>query len=363
MSYLNIFKNRVNILACQKSNEFVCETLNYFVIKNNSNTVRKHKIFLKFLKNDNCTIINKNINTDIKLIADTLTVLVNINYRETQFFIENSILCEYNVFDYNNEDDKLSSNIFLDNNTDKDILRCAFQVQQIPLVTLITKTCIVYTKCNNYSMLLSQSKYVFDEKYRQNTTNLSLAIQSDQDNKSKIPQQSIIISKGSIDINNKKLNRQAPIFCPSSKDNSIHVLNKYPKNINIFQINLQGMLESNHFDEFRNEVMKSNNLHICSVNETWTRDKFNTNKSIAIPNFSVVRSDRKYSKHDRNKGGGVAIYIKNGINFKVIEKSSSSSINVDGVEFLALEIKTKFNKLFLISVYRTNKCSGNPIGI
>lgn len=121
--------------------------------------------------------------------------------------------------------------------------------------------------------------------------------------------------------------------------------------------NLQGMLEANHFDEFSNKIYEMKNIHLCAISETWLRDKINTNKSININGFKIYRSDRIGKKGDHNKGGGVALYVRENIKCKIILKSSINNCGINHCDFIFVEIVSKFFKMCICVIYRTNKCS------
>lgn len=134
-----------------------------------------------------------------------------------------------------------------------------------------------------------------------------------------------------------ELDPVASIFCPSKRFNNIYTANKFPRNINFVYSNLQGMLEAGHFDEFINEISKTKHIHFCVVVETWLRRGVNSDKSIQIEGFKVFRSDRKLLKNDRNKGGGVAIYVKTNFKCSVIRKSYDDNSEITGAEYLMIE--------------------------
>lgn len=153
------------------------------------------------------------------------------------------------------------------------------------------------------------------------------------------------------------LNPLSSLFCPSRKLNNIYFGNSYPGNFNLVYANLQGMLENCHLDEFMNEVSKSNNIHSYAIVETWLRKGVNSNKSIEINGFKVLRSDRVGKKDDRNKGGGVALYIRNGVNSKILLRSSDNNYNIDNAEFIFVEVSSKVFRMCVVLVYRTSKCN------
>lgn len=94
------------------------------------------------------------------------------------------------------------------------------------------------------------------------------------------------------------LNPTAEVFCPSKRSNNIASMNNFPRNVNLIYSNLQGMLEGCHLEEFRNEIVKTKGVHILAITESWLRNGVNTNKTINIPGFRVLRSDRHISGGD-----------------------------------------------------------------
>ena len=92
-----------------------------------------------------------------------------------------------------------------------------------------------------------------------------------------------------------------------------------------------------------------------AISETWLRSS-NTNKSIAIDGFKIIRADRKGSRNDRNKGGGVAIYLNDQFKHKIIFNSAKDNLGFSFIDFLAIEIYTPRSKIIFCVVYRTNKC-------
>lgn len=153
------------------------------------------------------------------------------------------------------------------------------------------------------------------------------------------------------------LNPHANYFCPTKKYNNIHFGNNFPKNLNFIYTNLQGMLEACHFDEFKNEVCKSKNIHIYAICETWLRQGVHSNKTMEIDGFKLFRSDRLAKSNDNNKGGGVILYVKKGIGSKIIIRSSDNNHDIKNSEFIFIEITSKFFKMCVCVLYRTNKCN------
>lgn len=156
-----------------------------------------------------------------------------------------------------------------------------------------------------------------------------------------------------------QLSPNAKVFCPSVNFNSVECFNKLNGkfNLNIVYSNLQGMLDANHLDEFKSEICKSTKIHLLICVETWLRNEIHNNSIINVPGYNIFRSDRISCDADRNRGGGVAIYVKNNLRVKVLERSFGNNHSIIGAEFLFIEILTRNGKFLVCAVYRTNKCS------
>lgn len=161
----------------------------------------------------------------------------------------------------------------------------------------------------------------------------------------------------SISDGNFVLNPSASIFCPTSKVKCVSRFNDFPKNFNLVYANLQGMFEACHFDEFKHAISKSKYISCMAVVETWLRHGVNQNKTCAIAGYKIFRSDRHSKKGDRNKGGGVAIYIADGLKANVLERSFKNNHDILNVDFIFIEVLTKFSKILICCVYRTSKCN------
>lgn len=74
-----------------------------------------------------------------------------------------------------------------------------------------------------------------------------------------------------------------------------------------------------------------------------------------VPDAMVSLSGYRLDRNDRNGrvGGGVMLYVKVGIDLRILAKSS-----LDDVEFLICELKVKSSKI-LISVVYNNSYSNN----
>ena len=90
-------------------------------------------------------------------------------------------------------------------------------------------------------------------------------------------------------------------------------------------------------------LLKDNTLDIFTVSETWLSPKV-TDAEITIPGYSVVRKDRN------SRGGGVAMFIRNGIPFKTRMDITDNNTNC---ESLLIEInRHKCKKQFVCCIYK-----------
>ena len=78
------------------------------------------------------------------------------------------------------------------------------------------------------------------------------------------------------------------------------------KGIKFGHINIRSL--PNKIDQFRH--MCSNVFDVISVNKINWCDETVSDSEVDLPGFSILRRDR------RRDGGGVALFIKNGIDFK-----------------------------------------------
>jgi exonuclease III len=129
----------------------------------------------------------------------------------------------------------------------------------------------------------------------------------------------------------------------------------------ILSVNVQGIRDANHLDNLKINVINTR-PDIITTQETWLRSQ-HTNKSVEIDNYKIFRCDRKSSKTDRDKGGGVAVYVNNSYKSKKVACIYSNTIGkiIVGVEFIVIEIITKFGKLLIVTIYRVNKCTNSDL--
>jgi hypothetical protein len=143
-----------------------------------------------------------------------------------------------------------------------------------------------------------------------------------------------------------------------SKTVSLAILNKFSNHFNFFHANVQGILEGAHLDQLKNLICNNDSLSLIAISETFLRHS-NTNKSVEIENFKIIRSDRIGNKNDRNKGGGVAIYLHKNFKYKILLNSNKDNLNINFIDFIFIEIFTKTIKIVFGVIYRTNNCSNS----
>lgn len=132
--------------------------------------------------------------------------------------------------------------------------------------------------------------------------------------------------------------------------NMIRVLARQRTGLNIVHINAQSL--NNKIDEFR-YLFVAAGIDIICVSETW----FPLDIQDSVYNlhgFRLFRSDRKIlvdNSATRAKGGGVAIYVRNGLPCRVKLLTEIGS----HIEYLFLDISfTHQKKVLLGCVYRPN---------
>lgn len=118
----------------------------------------------------------------------------------------------------------------------------------------------------------------------------------------------------------------------------VRILTKQRRGINVCHINAQSI--KTKIDEFR-LTFENSGIDVLCVSETWL-NKDIPDSLISLSGYKVYRADRK------TLGGGVAIFLKQGISCKVVSKSKEG----DKIEYLFLEIYTKERKLLLGCMYR-----------
>lgn len=86
-----------------------------------------------------------------------------------------------------------------------------------------------------------------------------------------------------------------------------------------------------NIENYRSFIANSE-LNVFAVVETWLKSS-NTNKSVELNGYTIIRSDRRDKK--KTRGGGVAFYVKKNIKYSVISKSEDGN----GIDYLFIKLK------------------------
>ncbi|CAB0033040.1 unnamed protein product [Trichogramma brassicae] len=92
--------------------------------------------------------------------------------------------------------------------------------------------------------------------------------------------------------------------------------------------------------DFVGDLLYRERLHLLALTETWLNPLFGDNLFM-IPNYTLIRNDRGLRSSDDlgyMRGGGVAFYLHNSLNFAVLE--SPSVPDLDEAEFMMLDVST-----------------------
>lgn len=144
-------------------------------------------------------------------------------------------------------------------------------------------------------------------------------------------------------------------FAPSSLEESTLPLSKFldskfdsfPENFNVVHINAQSIPCHHKHLQASFDVK---NLHAILVSETWLKRKPSPTTEYSLEGFHLIRNDRTAKK----RGGGVGIYLRNHIEYKIVSQSPETSL--DGClklspEYLFLTVKSENNLNVLLGVY------------
>ena len=119
------------------------------------------------------------------------------------------------------------------------------------------------------------------------------------------------------------------------------MLNLCNAGMHIGHLNVQGL--QNKFDQIALMLDSENNdIHVLGLSETKLKD-FHPDDAFAINNYQLYRKDREITSERTEDGGGLIVYVKEGI--KCVRWRD---LETNEVESLFLEIFPKTGKSFLI---------------
>ena len=121
----------------------------------------------------------------------------------------------------------------------------------------------------------------------------------------------------------------------------------------IISLNAQSLANVDHANILRH-LLSDKCVELVAVSETWLCSK-HSDKICAVQGYNLVRNDR-----EGLRGGGVALLIKQNIQFKVLS-TSPHLFNSNFTEFICCEIKFENSNLLVIALYRRphTSCSFN----
>ena len=116
------------------------------------------------------------------------------------------------------------------------------------------------------------------------------------------------------------------------------------ENLSLLHLNIRS-LRSN-LDDFHTLLEESkHSFNVMYLTETWLNDhEFKTNSNYHLPNYEGVHYERKTNK----KRGGVLMYIRNDLSYKI---RNDSCISDGDREILTIELLTKSMKNIIVSCY------------
>ena len=92
--------------------------------------------------------------------------------------------------------------------------------------------------------------------------------------------------------------------------------------------------------------LKQHPIDFLCVNETWLTDTVD-NAEIFVEGYNIVRKDRNISSlKKKSVGGGVLIYVKDALSYKVRD-----DININDIECVWIEVKSPGIQPFLVSTF------------
>jgi hypothetical protein len=105
-----------------------------------------------------------------------------------------------------------------------------------------------------------------------------------------------------------------------------------------------------HIDEI-NSTFDGVGMHFICVSETWFKAR-HTNKMMEISGYRLLRADRT----DGRRGGGVGLYVKTGISYKILGKSTSDQ----PIDFLFVDLKMFGTRILVGVIYCPPGIDGTP---
>jgi hypothetical protein len=121
--------------------------------------------------------------------------------------------------------------------------------------------------------------------------------------------------------------------------------------LKVVSINAQSIANSDHMNILRH-LLSNQSVDIVAISETWLKSK-TTDKFCSVNGYKLIRNDR-----EGKGGGGVAIYVKNTIKFKILA-TSPNIFDPKQVEYIFCQITLNNTQIVIAALYRRpyNDCS------
>lgn len=112
------------------------------------------------------------------------------------------------------------------------------------------------------------------------------------------------------------------------------------QHLNLCHVNGGSLAKPEKIAEFR-RTFENTNAQVIVATETWLKS-YHSNAYVLLDGYNIVRNDRRIKR-----SGGVAVYIKKGINYKVVRSSADIQS-----EYVFIEIIFPNSKMLLGAYYK-----------
>ena len=126
------------------------------------------------------------------------------------------------------------------------------------------------------------------------------------------------------------------------------------KGLHIAHLNIRSIMGGHSFDLTKHQIRNSN-VDFFTLSETWLSESI-PNEIISIEGYNVTRLDRNWNDldnlHSPKRGGGLACYVKKGIEFS---DSIHANLNVSCKDLEMMWLKVSINKvrpIVIVTIYR-----------
>ena len=133
-----------------------------------------------------------------------------------------------------------------------------------------------------------------------------------------------------------------------------HNKGKYGKGLHLAHLNVRSVFGGRKLEMLKNQIGNSE-INVFTLSETWL-NKSILDKIMDIPSYTITRLDRSWAEpgniNTTKRGGGLASYIKNGLNFSDT-KYAKLNTSCKDLEMQWLELSPKnMRPILIINIYR-----------